>query len=142
MTPDEPREDPGEEARFRRLLGGGPPRHAPPLPPRPGHPDPFPPRASAVLSQHARSLMWGEARPEAVPAALPRVMEQTGLGLSRVFQGDDGFPLLHTHPGRGGPRPAVPAARGGGNAPAEAGARKERWLPAAPDPDRGLVDLR
>src|SRR3989304_5517857 len=98
MTPDEPREDPGEEARFRRLLaerlprhaapppppGGAPPRRAfwwapalsalatamvlglvaLPLLPRAVEPDPFRSMVSAVLSQHARSLMWGEARPE------------------------------------------------------------------------------
>src|SRR3970040_3195373 len=117
MTPDEPREDPGEEARFRRLLAERLPRHAAPAhlraaiaalaaPPRRAfwgapalsalatamvlwlvalpllsravEPHPFRSMVSAVLSQHARSLMWGEARPEAVPAALPRVMEQTG----------------------------------------------------------------
>src|SRR3989304_5161032 len=100
MTPDEPREDPGEEARFRRLLAERLPRHAapphpPPAPPpraapprrafwwapalsalatamvlglvalpllpRPVEPDPFRSMVSAVLSQHARSLMWGES---------------------------------------------------------------------------------
>src|SRR3972149_1531666 len=105
MTPDEPREDPGEEARFRsgpagrrrrRPAARGPPPRpafwwapalsalapamvlglvALPLLPRAVEPDPFRSMVSAVLSQHARSLMWGEARPEAVPAAVPR-----GLG--------------------------------------------------------------
>jgi len=137
MTPDEPREDPGEEARFRRLLAERLPRHAAPahlraaiaalaapprrafwwapalsalatamvlglvalpLLPRAVEPDPFRSMVSAVLSQHARSLMWGEARPEAVPAALPRVMEQTGIGLSWLFQGDDEIQLINAEP--------------------------------------------
>ena len=97
MTPAEPREDPGEEARFRRLLAGrlpppaapahlraaiaalaAPPRRALwwapalsalatamvlglvalPLLPRAVEPDPFSSMVSAVLSQHARSLLW------------------------------------------------------------------------------------
>jgi len=144
MRPDEPREDPGEEARFRRLLAERLPRHSPPprlratilqaaappsrafwwapvlsalatamvlglvalpllprplpLLPRPVEPDPFRSMVSAVLSQHARSQMWGEARPEAVSAALPRVMEQTGIGLSWLFQGDDEIQLINAEP--------------------------------------------
>lgn len=137
MTPDELREDPGEEARFRRLLAEGLPRHAAPahlrgviaalaapprrafwwapalsalatamvlglvalpLLPRGGEPDPLQSTVRAVLSEHARSLMWGEARPEAVPAALPRVMEQTGIGLSWFFQGDDEIQLINAEP--------------------------------------------
>lgn len=137
MTPDELREDPGEEARFRRLLAERLPRHSPPprlratilqaaapprrafwwapalsalatamvlglvalpLLPRTVEPDPFRATVSAVLSEHARSLMWGEARPEAVAAALPRVMEQTGIGLSWLFQGDDEIQLINAEP--------------------------------------------
>jgi hypothetical protein len=137
MRPDEPREDPGEEARFRRLLAERLPRHSPPprlratilqaaapprrafwvapalsalatamvlalvalpLLPRAVEPDPLRPLVSAVLSEHARSLMWGEARPEAVPATLPRVMEQTGIGLSWLFEGDDEIQLINVEP--------------------------------------------
>ncbi len=137
MTPDELREDPGEEARFRRLLAERLPRHAAPvhlraaiaalaapprrafwwapalsalatamvlglvalpLLPRTVEPDPFRATVSAVLSEHARSLMWGEARPETVPASLPRVMEQTGIGLSWFFQGDDEIQLINAEP--------------------------------------------
>jgi hypothetical protein len=137
MTADELREDPGEEARFRRVLAERLPRHAAPprlratilqaaaplrrafwwapalsalatamvlglvalpLLPRGVEPDPFRTTVSAVLSGHARSLMWGEARPEAVPAALPRVMEQTGIGLSWFFQGDDEIQLVNVEP--------------------------------------------
>ena len=137
MTPDELREDPGEEARFRRLLAEHLPRHAAPphlratilqaaapprrafwwapalsglatamvlglvalpLLPRGGEPDPLQSTVRAVLSEHARSLMWGEARPEAVPAALARVMEQTGIGLSWFFQGDDEIQLINAEP--------------------------------------------
>jgi len=137
MRPDELREDPGEEARFRRLLAERLPRHAAPahlraaiaalaapprrtfwlapalsalatamvlglvalpLLPRGGEPDPLQATVRAVLSEHARSLMWGEARPETVPAALPRVMEQTGIGLSWFFQGDDEIQLINAEP--------------------------------------------
>ena len=137
MKPDEVREDPGEEARFRRLLAERLPRHAAPahlraaisalaapprglswwapalsalatalvlalvalpLLPRAVEPDPLQSTVRAVLSEHARSLMWGEARPEAVPAALPRVMEQTGIGLSWFFQGDDEVQLINAEP--------------------------------------------
>ncbi len=128
------REEPGEEARFRRLLVEGLPRHSPPphlsetitalaapprragwwapalsalatalvlglvglpLLPRTVQPDPLQPIVRAVLSEHARSLIWGESRPEGVPAALPRFMEQTGIGLSWFFQGDDEVQLIN-----------------------------------------------
>ena len=137
MRPDEPREDPGEEARFRRLLAERLPRHAAPAhlraaiaaltapPPRAfwwapalsalatamvfglvalpllhrgGEPDPLQSTVRAVLSEHARSLMWGETRPEVVPTALPRVMEQTGIVLSWFFQGDDEIQLINVEP--------------------------------------------
>ncbi|MBI2154997.1 MAG: hypothetical protein HYV92_15180 [Candidatus Rokubacteria bacterium] len=137
MTAEEFREDPGEEARFRRLLAARLPRHAAPahlraaisalaapphraswvapalsalatalvlglvalpLLPRNVEPDPLRSLVSAVLSQHTRSLMWGEERPEAVPAALPRFMEQTGIALSWFFQGDDEIQLINAEP--------------------------------------------
>jgi hypothetical protein len=65
-----------------------------PLLPRPAPPDPLQPFLGAVLSAHARILLWGEPRPEAAAAALPRVMEATGVGLAWFFQGDDALPLV------------------------------------------------
>jgi len=69
-----------------------------PLLPRTVEPDPFRSLVGAVLSQHTRSLFWGERRPEAVPAALPRFMEETGIGLSWFFQGDDQIQLINAEP--------------------------------------------
>ncbi len=66
--------------------------------PRPTSPDPLQPIVRAVLSQHTRSLLWGEPHPEAVPATLPRLMEETRIGLSRVFMGDDELRLLGVEP--------------------------------------------
>lgn len=69
-----------------------------PLLPRAVEPDPLGPFVSAVLSAHTRSLTWGEPRPEAVPTVLPRVMEQTGIGLSWFFRGDDEAQLINAEP--------------------------------------------
>ena len=130
-------EDPGEEARFRRLLAErlprhsaparlreaivaatAPPRRSPwlapalsalatvlvmalvglPLLPRTLQPDSLQPIVNAVLSRHMQSLLWGEARPEAVWVAAPRVMEETGIGLSWFFQGDDQVQLINVEP--------------------------------------------
>ena len=137
MSGEEFREEPGEEARFRRLLAErlprytaptrlreaivaatAPPRRSPwwaptlsalatalvmvlvglPLLPRATQPDALQPIVSAVLSAHARSLLWGESRPDVVAAALPRVMEETGIGLAWFFQGDDEIQLINAEP--------------------------------------------
>jgi hypothetical protein len=66
--------------------------------PRRSPPDPLEPIVRAVLSQHTRSLLWGEPNPEAVPGALPRLMEETRIGLSRVFLGDEEVRLLGVEP--------------------------------------------
>lgn len=57
-------------------------------------PDPLQGVVRAVVSEHTRSLMWGEARPDEVRAVLPRLMEETGIGLSWFFIGDDQVRLL------------------------------------------------
>src|SRR3972149_4755868 len=96
MTPDEPREDPGEEARFRRLLAERLPRHAAPAHLR---------AAIAALAAPPRRAFWWAPALSAlatamvlVLAALPRVMEQTGIGLSWLFQGDDEIQLINAEP--------------------------------------------
>lgn len=66
--------------------------------PRSAPADPLQPIVRAVLSQHTRILLWSEVRPEAVPARLPRLMEETRIGLSRVFMGDDEVRLLGVEP--------------------------------------------
>jgi len=52
----------------------------------------------AVLSEHARTILWGEERPDVVPAALPRAMEDSGVALSWVFTGDDDIQLVNAQP--------------------------------------------
>ena len=66
--------------------------------PRSSPPHPLQPIVRAVLSEHTRSLLWGEPNPEAVPVALPRLMEETRVRLSRVFLGDDEIRLLGVEP--------------------------------------------
>lgn len=50
--------------------------------------DPLQRTIRAVISEHTRSLIWGESRPQVVPAALPWLSQETGIGLARVFVGD------------------------------------------------------
>lgn len=61
-------------------------------------PDPLQGVVRAVLSEHTRNLMWGEARPDVIPEILPRLMEETGIGLSWFFIGDDEVRLLRVDP--------------------------------------------
>src|SRR3972149_1472457 len=102
MTPDEPREDPGEEARFRRLLAERLPPHAAPAPlraaiaapappPPPGGPPPPPPPPPPPAPP---------ARPPG-GAASPRVL--VGAGPERA---------RHRHGPRARGAPAAPARRG------------------------------
>ena len=49
----------------------------------------------AVLGEHARTILWGESRPDVVPAALPRAMEESGVALNWVFTGDEKIQLLN-----------------------------------------------
>ncbi len=60
--------------------------------------DTLQPFIRAVYSQHARSLLWGEPRPQAVLEDLPRLMVETGIGLSWVFMGDEDLKLLGVEP--------------------------------------------
>lgn len=66
--------------------------------PRSLSPNPLQLIIRAVLSEHTRSLLWGEPNPEAVPLALPRLMEETRIRLTRVFLGDDEVSLLGVEP--------------------------------------------
>ena len=65
--------------------------------PRPGG-DPLQLLSRAVLTEHARAVLWGEARPDAVPGALPRVMEESGVLLNWVFTGDQDLRLVNAQP--------------------------------------------
>jgi hypothetical protein len=54
--------------------------------------------AHAVISDHARTILWGESRADVVPAVLPRAMEESGVALSWVFAGDDAIQLVNAQP--------------------------------------------
>ena len=43
----------------------------------------------SVVAEHTRALMWGTRRAEIIPAALPWLTRESGIGLTRVFVGDD-----------------------------------------------------
>lgn len=60
--------------------------------------DPLQGMVRAVLSEHTRHLMWGEARPDVVAEILPKLMEETGIGLSWFFIGDGEVQLLGVDP--------------------------------------------
>jgi anti-sigma factor RsiW len=57
--------------------------------------DPIRLLAHAVISEHARTILWGESRPDVVPAALPQAMEESGVALNWVFTGDDRIQLVN-----------------------------------------------
>jgi len=54
--------------------------------------------ADAVISEHARTTLWGEPAPDVVPGALPRAMEASGVELNWVFTGDDRIRLINAQP--------------------------------------------
>ena len=60
--------------------------------------DPIRLLARAVISEHARTILWGESRTDVVPAVLPRAMEESGVELSWVFAGDDVIQLVNAQP--------------------------------------------
>jgi hypothetical protein len=60
--------------------------------------DPVRVLAHAVISDHARTILWGESRADVVPAVLPRAMEESGVALSWVFAGDDAIQLVNAQP--------------------------------------------
>jgi hypothetical protein len=60
--------------------------------------DPLQLLSRAVMTEHARAVLWGEARPDTVPGALPRVMEESGVLLNWVFTGDQDLRLVNAQP--------------------------------------------
>ena len=59
--------------------------------------DPIRLLANAMLSEHARAILWGEPRLDVVPTALPRAMEESGVAMNWVFTGDEGIQLINAH---------------------------------------------
>jgi hypothetical protein len=60
--------------------------------------DPVERLVRSVVAEHTRALMWGARRPEAVPAALPWLTQESGIGLRQVFAGDDRLQFVGAEP--------------------------------------------
>jgi anti-sigma factor RsiW len=60
--------------------------------------DPLQRLVRSVVSEHTRNLIWGEPNPDVVPAALPWLAQETGIGLARVFVGDHELRLIAGEP--------------------------------------------
>jgi hypothetical protein len=52
----------------------------------------------AVVSEHSRTLMWGTRQSQVIPAALPWLQEQSGIGLTSAFVGDDLLTFVSAEP--------------------------------------------
>jgi hypothetical protein len=50
--------------------------------------DPMQRLARAAVAEYTRAVLWGARRPDVIPAALPWLTRETGIGLNRVFTGD------------------------------------------------------
>jgi len=60
-----------------------------PLLPRIPPADPAQRLVRSVVAEHERALIWGARHAEAIPAALPWLARESGIGLTQVFVGDD-----------------------------------------------------
>jgi hypothetical protein len=69
-----------------------------PLLPRAAPSDPVVRLTRAVVSEHARALLWGARTPDIIPAALPWLAQETGIELASVFTGDDEVAFIAAEP--------------------------------------------
>ena len=60
--------------------------------------DPVDQFVRAVVSEHSRTLMWGVRQSQVTPMALPWLQEQSGIGLSSAFFGDDRLNFVSAEP--------------------------------------------
>lgn len=60
--------------------------------------DPVQRLVRSVVSEHTRTLMWGARRPDVIPAALPWLTQESGIGLNRVFAGDERLTFVSAEP--------------------------------------------
>ena len=60
--------------------------------------DPVDQLVRAVVSEHSRTLMWGTRQSQVIPAALPWLQEQSGIGLASAFVGDDLLNFVSAEP--------------------------------------------
>jgi hypothetical protein len=66
--------------------------------PRPAPQDPVQRFARAVIAEHTRTLMWGTRRGDFIPAALPWLTQESGIGLARMFEGDATLVFIDAEP--------------------------------------------
>ncbi len=71
---------------------------ATPMLPRLAPADPLQRMTRAVISEHSRALMWGARQPQILPAAQPWLTRESGIGLSRMFGGDDRLGFIGAEP--------------------------------------------
>jgi hypothetical protein len=69
-----------------------------PLLPRVTPVDPAQRMVRAVVSEHTRALLWGARHSDILPTSLPWIAQETGIGMARVFGGDDRLELLGAEP--------------------------------------------
>jgi len=69
-----------------------------PLLPRIQPVDPTERLVRSVVAEHERALMWGARRVEIIPTALPWLTQESGIGLTRVFVGDERLGLIGAEP--------------------------------------------
>lgn len=60
--------------------------------------DPVDQMVRAVVSEHSRALMWGSRQSQVIPAALPWLQAQSGIGLTSAFVGDDRLSFVSAEP--------------------------------------------
>jgi hypothetical protein len=69
-----------------------------PLLPRTAPADPAERLMRSVVAEHERALMWGARHAGIIPAALPWLTQESGIGLARVFAGDDRLTFVGAEP--------------------------------------------
>jgi hypothetical protein len=69
-----------------------------PMLPRITPADPVQRMVRSVVAEHTRTLMWGARRPDVIPAALPWLTQESGIGLLRVFAGDERLTFVAAEP--------------------------------------------
>ena len=60
--------------------------------------DPVQRLVRSVVAEHTRTLMWGARHADVIPAALPWLTQESGIGLARVFAGDDRLAFVNAEP--------------------------------------------
>ncbi len=69
-----------------------------PMLPRIAPADPVQRLVRSVVAEHTRTIMWGARRPDVIPAALPWLTQESGIGLLRVFAGDERLTFVNAEP--------------------------------------------